>query len=1113
MESKKRGYDLLLEKLDRFIRKYYVNKLIRGALYSIGLILALFLLFNLLEYYYYFGQGVRKVLFGSFIFTSLIALGYWVIFPLINFIGLGNVISHEQAAKIVGDHFPDVKDKLLNVLQLKKNPDTSTSAALLAASIEQKTETIKLVPFQSAIDLTLNKKYLKYALPPFLLLLVILFAAPSLITDSTSRIINNNKDFEREAPFTLTFGEENPEVLQYEDYTIKVSSEGEVLPADAYIEVNNFQYKLKNEGPGKFSYTIRNIQSDTPIRVYSGALASTSTTIKVLAKPNISDLSIALDYPSYTGRKDETLINVGNISAPEGTVARWVIGTKNAESVQVAFGGKPQDADRRSTDEFTYKKSLRSSTPYTLYYQNKNITSPDSMSYAIHIQKDDYPAIEVKEFKDSLQKDVKYFAGTASDDYGLNGIFFKYQIIKENGTKTPLESQAIKKTSGREAQYNYTFDISTLQLAPGENVSYYFEVFDNDRVNGSKSTKSSVMVYEKPSVEEFEKLEEQNSEEIKEDLKKSIDNIKKIQEKYEEMRQDLLQKNDLDWQDKEELQKLLDEQKKIQDKLEQAKEKFDQNLENQKEFNQQNEEMQEKQEKMQELFEEAMDPEKQDLLDKIEELLQELEKENSLEMMEQMDQNNEKMENDMNRLLELYKQLEVEKEAQDIMKKLEELAEKQEALAKETEENKKPSDQLQKEQEELNKEMEKLQEDMKKLEEKNEELQRPKDLGEENEEKMEDIQEDMQKSQDQMQQQDNQGASKSQKKAAQKMKEMASGMSQSMSGGDQDAQKEDAKLLRQILENLVTISFEQEETADQVQITSTITPKYTALVQNQFKIKDDFVLVEDSLVALANRNDQIQGFVLDKVSEVKSHMKGSLEKLEERKTKDAINDQRRSMTAVNDLALMLSEALENMQQSMSQSMPGSQMCNKPGNNPGSKPGKVPSDKISESSEGLGKKLQDMMGKQQKSGKNGNSAKDFAEAAARQAAMRKALQDMQEKAKEQGQGSQELEQLIEEMNKIEIDLVNKRLDGELLKRQQNITTRLLEAEKAERKREYDNKRKGETAVEIKREMPPSLKEYLKKREAEIEIYKTVAPELRPYYKSLVDEYYKALKKVD
>jgi hypothetical protein len=126
-------------------------------------------------------------------------------------------------------------------------------------------------------------------------------------------------------------------------------------------------------------------------------------------------------------------------------------------------------------------------------------------------------------------------------------------------------------------------------------------------------------------------------------------------------------------------------------------------------------------------------------------------------------------------------------------------------------------------------------------------------------------------------------------------------------------------------------------------------------------------------------------------------------------------------------------------------------------------------------------------------------------------MRKALRDIQKGKKEQGQGDEALENIIKEMDKVEIDLVNKKLTAEMYKRQQDILTRLLESEKAEREREKDNKRKAETAQEMQRKMPPSLEEYIKKRESEIEQYNTVSPNLKPYYKFLVEEYYNALKK--
>lgn len=1110
MESKQSNYTILIQKLDTFIRKYYINRLIRGVLYSVGLLLALFLLFNVLEYYFYFDTGVRKAMFYGYLVTAVASLGYWVLLPLGKYLGLGSTISHEQAAGIIGDHFENVEDRLLNILQLKKQADNNPEMALIAASIEQKTDKIKLVPFKSAIDLSKNREYLKYALPPALLFLVVLFAAPSIIKDGTNRIVNNDTEFEREAPFAFVMSEENPTVVQYEDYTVNVKAEGSVLPAEAYIEIDNFQYRLKKDGASDFSYTIRNVQKDTPFRIYSGTVSGPEQNLTVLAKPNLADFNIALDYPAYTGRKDEVVSNIGDISAPEGTRARWTVQAINTDNLYLSFdsGSGKKEAKRIDETRFGYNKRLSKSDYYRIHTSNKNVPKGDSIGYSISVTKDEYPTISVNEYKDSLERTLVYFVGEAADDYGLSSLTFNYTISKANGQSMAPQVVKLKDPDGRQIQYRHAIDIAEYELKPGDNIAYYFEVKDNDGVNGSKSAKTSVKTFAKPTIEEFEEQEDLNEEEIKQNLKDANKNMDKLQKKMKELREKMLQEKEIDWQDKKELEKLLKEQEKLQEKLEKAKEKFEENLKNQEEFKEQSEQIQEKQEKLQQLFEEALDPEKQELLQKIEELMQELQKDEALQMMEQMEMDNETLDKEMDRLEELYKQLEMEKDVSDLIEDLNELAEKQEELAEKTEEEKTSKEELKKEQEELNKEMEELQEKMEELEKKNEELNPPKDMGEQNEEKMEDIQEDMEQSQEQLDQQNNEGAAKSQKKAASKMKKMAGSMQSSMQGGDQEQAQEDIKMIRQLLENLVTLSFEQEDLFNSFTETQTVTPRYVELLQGQFRVKDDFKIVDDSLTALANRNDKIETYVLEKVSEINHHLKKGLAQLEDRKVPVAQDHQRRTMTNINDLALMLEESMENMQQSMSSGMSGTQMCEKPGQSNSGKKGKAPQDKLTKGSEKVGEKLKGMIDKMKKGGEN--SAKDFAQAAARQAALRKALQDMKKEAEEQGEGSGELEQLIEEMNKIETDLVNKRLDSEMLKRQQEITTRLLEAEKAARQREYDNKRKAEVGSDKKRELPPSLQEYLKKREAEVEMYKSVSPSLRPYYKALVDKYYKALK---
>ncbi len=144
------------------------------------------------------------------------------------------------------------------------------------------------------------------------------------------------------------------------------------------------------------------------------------------------------------------------------------------------------------------------------------------------------------------------------------------------------------------------------------------------------------------------------------------------------------------------------------------------------------------------------------------------------------------------------------------------------------------------------------------------------------------------------------------------------------------------------------------------------------------------------------------------------------------------------------------------------------------------------------------------------GQEGTS-EEFARLAAKQAAMRKALRDLQKEKQQRGQGDPGLESIMDEMDKSETQLVNKQLTNEMLKRQQEILTRLLESENAERQKEMDNQRQAEQAKETKRTVPPALEEYIKKREAEIESFRTASPVLRPYYKFLVEEYYNALKK--
>ena len=150
--------DKLIEKLDAFIRKYYKNQLIKGVLYTIGLLLVLFILMSVFEYFGYFGTTVRMLLFWSYLVVSLYFLMRYVLLPLSKMYKIGRRISYHQAASIIGKHFPEISDKLLNLLQLKELSYTMADSDLLETAIMQKTSALSPIPFAKAIDLKQNKK-------------------------------------------------------------------------------------------------------------------------------------------------------------------------------------------------------------------------------------------------------------------------------------------------------------------------------------------------------------------------------------------------------------------------------------------------------------------------------------------------------------------------------------------------------------------------------------------------------------------------------------------------------------------------------------------------------------------------------------------------------------------------------------------------------------------------------------------------------------------------------------------------------------------------------------------------------------------------------------------
>lgn len=1152
-----RQYQSLIENLDRFIRKYYTNQAIRGGIFSAIYVLGFFLAINLLEYYLYLSPLLRKVLFFSFILSSVAFVARFFAVPLLHQYRLGKVISHEQAANIIGSHFTEVKDKLLNILQLKKL-ESLDDYSLVNASINQKITELKPVTFTNAIDLRQNRRYVKFLLPPLFLFLFIIIAAPRIITEGTKRLYHNNTTFEKEAPFHFVIKNKNLTALQFDNYELEVTTDGDVLPSEVYLETENTIVKLKQKEKNLFTHEFVNVQKTTAFHFNANGFKSKDFTLSVIAKPVITGFEIFAEYPAYTGKQNETIKNAGDVVVPCGTKLSWRFEARNTDEILFKLGDSLYPTKKTGDNTYTFAKTMMTGGAYGIKVSNQEVKNADSVSYSMGVTPDLYPVINVQENRDSANDHFFYYLGDISDDYGLKRLTFNYQITRADSAAANVSKTLdVPFNAGAAARFNYYWNIQELGIKPGDRMTYFFEVWDNDGVHGSKSSKSSLMRFDMPTMSEIDKQLTAENKEVKDELKQTMKEARDLKNKLQDMQDKMMDKKNLNWEDKKNMSDMLSQQKELQKQLESLRDKFSKNNEKQNEFKDLSESIKEKQKQLQDLMSATMNEEMKKLMDKLEKMLDELNKKDAIEKMEDMKANNEKVEKELDRMLELFKKLEFDQKLQEEITKLEKLAEQQEKLAKETENKKKddkPGDKtkddknakdnkdnkdskdskdskdakaaqdLKDKQAKLDQEAKDAKKELDDLKKMNEEAKKSEDM-KSADKNMDDAQKEQQDAQQNLSQKQNQKAAKSQKSAAQNMKEAAKSLSKMKSSMESEENAEDMAALRQLLKNILSLSFDQEKLLTQFKTININTPKYLELMKEQERIKENSRMVEDSLYALGKRVFQIQSFVTKQMTDINKYLGKSIYELEDRNTFKAAGDQQYVMTGYNNLALMLSETQQQMQQqeAESQNQPKDgppKMCKGSCKKPGSglpnlaKMQKQLSDKINQMGEMMkkqgGQKPGEMPG-----GKTGNGmSKEFAEMAEQQAQMRRELEKINAEQNKDGKnGLGDLGKAIKQMEQNETDLVNKRITSEMLRRQQEILTRLLEADKADKERGEKPERESTTAKEQARKMPPTLEEYLKQKQAEVDWYKTVPPSLKPYYKSLAEKYFKSIAVVN
>ena len=1035
--------------LEKFAKKFYLNNLIKGLFWFILFSVSLLFVLSTIENLFWLNSTFRLILLILLIISLTTFFSYYIALPVLRYFGLLREKSYKDFALLLGN-YSNTDDKILSALELFELNELNKNELLLN-ELSRRSNELSKINIKNFLNI---KEYYKWIIGNISILAIFFtlsFTFPKQFINPLVRISNYNKIFPKDYGFRVNILNTNFYTESGKSFVLNFEITGDKIPKNIYILSNGNQFIPKKTLNNRYEYIFDNISENTIFQIIAEDWSSDKYEIKVYNKPNIYRLVANIIYPNYTKINNEQFVNIFSYSVPRGTKIMFSFNMKDADSLIIVNGDKLNKYSVKNKLDYQIQILKNES----IQIITKSIQSPLQDTTNIYITEipDAYPQILVQVQKDTFYIMHYYVSGSISDDYGFTKLLAIYKLTRKDSTingKIPIN------ISNNDLIQNFNFDIdfSFLNLQPDDIIHFYLEIYDNDAMAGPKATKSreyeiKIPTKEEIQIEQSKQLQAANSKfsniqkelnDIKNELK-HLENQWKLERKF-------------NYEQKQKWENLIKKQNDIINELQ----NLEQNLQLSPSYDE-NLEIYEKIQQIDELIKSINLDELNEYLENLQKLMENNELKS--EDIEEFKSQNEELNKMLDRQIDLLKRLDIEKNLRETFDEFKDLSKQFDELSK-----KQDLDELTK-QNELKQMLEKQFDKYDSLLKENEKLSEPFKM-ENIESEEQTINNEVQQAEQNLQKNNQKKANENQKNTSQQLNDLANKLEQNLEKQLQEENAEDATALRQLLKNVLLASFEQENLIKNLYMQNPRLSNYQDYVRKQYELQEVMKRTKDSLYMIGKRQPMVSNFIFDEINKVEKESKKVINNLNNWTFGPAAINQQNLMTSLNNLALFLSDVLQQMEQqnSMSQmNSDGAMKCNNPKNTGNSSNSKPSMKTLKQLQQDLNKQMEALQKEMQNGKKQGKEISEaLAKMAAQQEAIRRAMQQMKEQMSKEGnlKNASFVQQMIEDMEKTEKDLYNKNLTYETIKRQKQIEIRMLEAEKAEQQQETDNLRKSETA---------------------------------------------------
>ncbi len=1080
-----------LKNLGRFSRRLLWLQLF-GGLWRFGLLLlALWSSVALADQLFHFSSLTR---WGLWILNAVIVIYVFVRLaggPLKKLTQFHANSDLTPFARILSSFYPQAGDAIVTAYQLLTGREQSgTSDVLRQNAIRQTLEPLGDQYFSKHLRLRM------FLPAPWLSVSVI--AAVALLTvfhfsefkRSTLRLLNPAGEYALQPVYEFSVVPGDTSVVKGSNLHIKAAYRGPQLSA-CYLVLQ--KSPAKQNGPrlkmqkkdSLYIIALKDIRQNEIYyleglalrqNLYDAAFTSQRFHIQVRIPPLVTELTVSLQPPAYTQMAVQHLEkNVGDVSGvPGAKVQLRATVNKTLAGAHLAFdSGKTTELHIRGR-QVRGAFIIRTEDEYRIVLKDSSgLANRNPIVYHILPLPDSPPTVEIIKPGTDLETAPDVILPvkiSANDDYGLRRMWFLQRLLPQGkaGQDSQWQKTVLPLPDGNAAQQevSYDWDLNALPVAFGDALEYYVRVQDNNTFSGPGFGNSAVFRVNFPSLEETFNDFEQKQEEESKKLQDVSQKARELKKEIEKLDREMLREQKLDWEKKQQLEKTLQRQKEMHKKLEEIKRELDKQVQKLEDKNIISPEILEKYKELQKLLNEVVTPELLAAMQKLKQALSEQDAQKVKQALKQLKLNQEAFEKSIERAMELLRQVQFEQKLDQLVQQARNLKKQQEKITRQIEQ--KPHSAAQKEQ--AVKSQQQQQKEFEALRKALRDFRQEPNLSQYSKAKqtLDSLNRQMQQSsipsemksvQQALQQNQNRQAAQQSQQLQQQFSRMQQALQQSQQNIlQQHKQQIKKEMLRNIMQ-MLELSRQQEALMKQSEKLTPMSDQYRRIAERQQEVRQNLNKVAGDLVKLSHKTFFISPKMSAYLNVAQRGMDGALGQLSERSKQGARQNQRRALAGLNKSIMQMRQSL--LQLSKSQSGTGFEQFLK---------------MLQQMAKAQGQLNDQSMNLFQGKGQGGLTSEQMQQMrrlAARQAALSQAMKQLSENMGQRKDMLGRVDQLSEEMDKVVKDLLKNNLNRKTIERQRQILSRLLDAQKSMKEKEYSQKRKAERGEPFKARDPGKL----------------------------------------